>query len=163
MLILTFQYVISILHLYDSLYNRPLSNFSQKSVLAVYSKTEAAYYYLYSCIEYSRKLTVLENTVFPKPHVFSVGFLHPSCVDFFKRRKRGFCQSCGDISPPTTYNTTQSKNDGDLRKFLSIFFARHNTDDFSKCQKWTQKNRKPFLDFLSWCAVLCNSDCFIFC
>ena len=108
-LILTFQYVISILHLYDSLYNRPLSNFSQKSVLAVYSKTEAAYYYLYSCIEYSRKLTVLENTVFPKPHVFSVGFLHPSCVDFFKRRKRGFCQSGGDISPPATYKTAKGK------------------------------------------------------
>ena len=27
---------------------------------------------------------------------------------------------CGGISSPTTYNTTQSKNDGDLRKFPSI-------------------------------------------
>ena len=36
------------------------------------------------------------------------------------------------------YNTTQSKNDG----------------DFSKCQKWVQKNRKPFLNFLFQCAAL---------
>ena len=28
--------------------------------------------------------------------------------------------------------------------FLSPF-SRHNTDDFWKCQKWAQKNRKPFL------------------
>ena len=68
--------------------------------------------------------------------------------------KRGFCQSSGDISPSNTYNTTQSKIDCDLRKFFYFPFARHNTSDFSKCQKWAQKNRKPFLDFLSWCAVL---------
>ena len=32
----------------------------------------------------------------------------------------GFCQSSSGISLPTTYNTTQSKNDGDLWKFPSI-------------------------------------------
>lgn len=37
----------------------------------------------------------------------------PACVAWI-------LQFCGGISPPTTYNTTQSKNDGDLRKFLSI-------------------------------------------
>ena len=77
--------------------------------------------------------------------------------------------------PLIPYNTTQAGIGGDLRKFLfarpprtacgfakwerkflSIPFARHNTGDFSKCQKWAQKNRKPFLDFLSWCAVPCS-------
>ena len=48
------------------------------------------------------------------------------------------------------------------REFLSIPFTRHNTGDFSKCQKWAQKNRKPFLDFLSWCAVLCNGGYSVF-
>ena len=57
---------------------------------------------------------------------------------------------------PDSYNTTQSKIDGDLWKFFYFLFARHNTGDFPKCQKWTQKNRKPFLDFQSWCAILCN-------
>ena len=101
---------------------------------------------------------------------------------------------------PNTYNTTQSKNDGDMWKFPSIPykttqagiggdfenffspvlhgqladlpngrgnfflspFAWHNTGDFPKCQKWTQKNRKPFLDFLSWCAVLCSGGYSVF-
>lgn len=29
--------------------------------------------------------------------------------------------------------------------FFLFPFARYNTGDFSKCQKWAQKNRKPFL------------------
>ena len=48
------------------------------------------------------------------------------------------------------------------REFLSIPFARHNTGDFWKCQKWAQKNRKPFFDFLSWCAVLCSGGYSVF-
>ena len=48
------------------------------------------------------------------------------------------------------------------REFLSIPFARHNTGDFWKCQKWAQKNRKPFLDFLSWCAVLYSGGYSVF-
>ena len=48
------------------------------------------------------------------------------------------------------------------REFLSVPLARYNTDNFSKCQKWTQKNRKPFLDFLSWCAVLCSGGYSVF-
>ena len=37
----------------------------------------------------------------------------PACVAWI-------LQFCGGVPPLTTYNTTQSKNDGDLRKFLSI-------------------------------------------
>ena len=34
---------------------------------------------------------------------------------------------CGDISSPNTYNTTQNKNDGDLRKFLHFLFIPYTT------------------------------------
>ena len=64
--------------------------------------------------------------------------------------------------PLIPYKTTQAGIGGNFQKFLSIPFARHNTDDFWKCQKWAQKNRKPFLDFLSWCAVLCSGGYSVF-
>ncbi|MDE7333148.1 MAG: hypothetical protein K2O16_13125 [Lachnospiraceae bacterium] len=34
---------------------------------------------------------------------------------------------CGGISPTNTYNTMQSKNDGDLRKFLHFLFIPYTT------------------------------------
>jgi len=34
---------------------------------------------------------------------------------------------CGGNSPSNTYNTTQSKIDGDLRKFLHFIFIPHTT------------------------------------
>ena len=40
----------------------------------------------------------------------------------FSAHKRGFCQSNGHISPPTSYKTAKDKNDGDLRKFVKISF-----------------------------------------
>jgi len=39
--------------------------------------------------------------------------------------------------------------------FFYFLFARHNTGDFSKCQKWTQKNRKPFLISCHGMPLLC--------
>ncbi|MBY1634300.1 hypothetical protein KWU23_07330 [Clostridioides difficile] len=43
-------------------------------------------------------------------------------------------QFCGDISPPTTYNTTKSKNDGDFQKFVKIFSLQPSTDSLRICQ-----------------------------
>jgi len=60
---------------------------------------------------------------------------------------------CGNFSLPALHGQLADLPNGRGNFFLYPF-ARHNTDDFSKCQKWEQKNRKPFLDFLSWCAVL---------
>ena len=61
--------------------------------------------------------------------------------------------------PLFLYNTTQAGIGGNLfstdslricqtGKFLSIPFARHNTDIFENAKNGA-KNRKPFLDFLS--------------
>ena len=63
-----------------------------------------------------------------------------------KQNRRDFLLVC---PPRTTCGFAKRE-----REFLSIPFARHNTGDFSKCQKWAQKNRKPFLDSLFRCAAI---------
>lgn len=59
---------------------------------------------------------------------------------------------CGGISPSNTYNTTQGRIDGDLRKFFHFLSISHATTNL-KAAKKAQKNRKPFLDFLFRCAA----------
>ena len=64
-------------------------------------------------------------------------------------------------SRPSSTDSPRICQTGEVISLLSPF-ARYNTDDFSKCQKWAQKNRKPFLDFLSWCDVSMQQRLFSF-
>ena len=78
----------------------------------------------------------------------------PPKIENCQTKQVGFSFAC----PPRTACGFAKQE----REFLSVPLARYNTDNFSKCQKWTQKNRKPFLDFLSWCAVLCSGGYSVF-
>ena len=106
--------------------------------------------------KYSFCFIFLVLTLFRPYNVFmAVNLL--SWVDFFKRRKP---QKDGNLWKFLLGQPADLPNkSGNF--FLSLF-ARHNTNNFWKCQKWAQKNRKPFLDFLFWCAVLCNGGYSIF-
>ena len=79
----------------------------------------------------------------------------PPKIENCQTKQVGFSFAC----PPRTACGFAKQE----REFISVPLAWYNTDNFSKCQKWTQKNRKPFLDFLSWCAVLCSGGYSIIC
>ena len=55
------------------------------------------------------------------------------------------------IFPLTTYYGKKENLGNVFQKYLNYFIAVQNPAWF-----WAQKNRKPFLDFLSWYAVLCG-------
>jgi hypothetical protein len=61
----------------------------------------------------------------------------PPKIENCQTKQVGFSFAC----PPRTACGFAKQE----REFLSVLLARYNTDNFSKCQKWTQKNRKPFL------------------
>jgi hypothetical protein len=61
----------------------------------------------------------------------------PPKIENCQTKQVGFSFAC----PPRTACGFAKQE----REFISVPLAWYNTDNFSKCQKWTQKNRKPFL------------------
>ena len=55
---------------------------------------------------------------------------------------------------------TMNERHSVIERLLSLFMGQY--DSFSKTQKINAKNRKPFYDFLSWCAVLYSGGYSVF-
>ena len=66
-------------------------------------------------------------------------------LNTFSAASGDFTKAAEINSPPTTYNTTQSKNDGDLRKLLHFLFSSHTTENL----KLPNKTGGIFLYLLS--------------
>jgi len=52
---------------------------------------------------------------------------------------------CGGISPSNTYNTTQGRIDGDLRKFFHFLFISHATTNLKAAKNGRKKTGNRFL------------------